>query len=191
MGRRAAVLVSVLLVGAPLLVSATDLPPGDPVCDGEMPAYTRSLLRSASGKKLALDPPGDGALLYLGARHTSDPADRQLGVFEREMRGFRPTLVLYEGESRAVGTDRRDTVKRYGEAGLLRYLARELGAPARSFDVGAEDTIGFLVSRFEAPPCCARSGCCASARGSPRAKRARSPVGSSAVSSCPDCPESS
>ena len=125
------------------------LPPGDPACDGEMPAYSRSLLRAAAGKRLALDPRGDGALVYLGVRHTSDPADRQLGELEREMRRFRPTLVLYEGDSKAVGKDRRDTVKRYGEAGLLRYLARELGVPARSFDAGADEAILFLSQRFE------------------------------------------
>lgn len=146
--RRAGVIAMVAVAvasGAPAAV----LPPGEPACDAEMPAYTRSPLRSASGTRLALDPPGDGALLYLGVRHTANPADAQLGAIEREMRGFRPTLVLYEGDSRAVGNDRRETVKRYGESGFVRFLAAELGVATRSFDATAGAVVSFLGGRFE------------------------------------------
>ncbi len=149
--RRRGAIARAALVGAALAAGLeAALPPGDPACDAEMPAYTRSLARPSGGSRLALDPPGDGALLYLAARHTSNPADRQLGAFEREMRAFRPTLVLYEGDSTALGKDRRDTVQRFGEAGFVRFLAGELGVPAKSFDVGEDELIAFLAGRFEA-----------------------------------------
>lgn len=136
------------LVLAPAGLGA-GLPPGDPACDRAMPAYERDWLAPArGGGRLALAAAGGGELLYLAVRHTSDPADRQLADLERELRHFRPTLVLYEGESAAVGRDRRDSARRYGEAGFLRFVARELGVPARSFDAGAAELIGFLAQRF-------------------------------------------
>src|SRR5260370_14786264 len=66
-------------------------------------------------------PPGE--LLIFGAQHTRDPRHPQLSEIERLWREFRPQIAFSEGGIRPAARSRDEAITRFGESGLLRYLA--------------------------------------------------------------------
>lgn len=87
-----------------------------------------------------------GAVLYFGARHTYEPEDEQLGQLARRWEDFRPTLALTEGGELELGDlSKAEVVRRYGEAGMIRWLARRDGVPARSLDPERGDEVRALL----------------------------------------------
>lgn len=91
-------------------------------------------------------PNQEGALLYFGSRHTFDPGDEQLDHLSRLWESFRPTLALTEGGDFEPGDlSRAEVVQRYGEAGMVRWLAERDEIPARSLDPEREAEIDHLL----------------------------------------------
>lgn len=87
------------------------------------------------------------ALLYFGSRHTFDSEDEQLGQLARRWEEFRPTLVLTEGgELELTDLSKTEIVSRYGEAGMVRWLARRDGVPARSLDPERGDEVRAMLN---------------------------------------------
>ena len=66
-------------------------------------------------------PPGE--LLMFGAQHTRDPHHAELSEIERLWREFRPQIAFSEGGIRPAASRRDESVVRYGEPGLVRFLA--------------------------------------------------------------------
>ena len=78
--------------------------------------------REDSDWHLRLDPAGNGALFYFGARHSDDPSDPQFELIEKAYADFGPTVVFYEGPARPIAETRDETIRLYGESGYIRYL---------------------------------------------------------------------
>jgi len=112
-----------------------------------------------------------GALLYFGAQHSSDPRDPQFVALEKLWDEFRPDLALNEGGDPPVAQSRDDAIQQYGEAGLVRWLARRSTVPVSSIDLSRERQATMLRASWPSEqvklfflmrallPCERRQGC--------------------------------
>jgi hypothetical protein len=91
-----------------------------------------------------------GELLFFGARHTSDPADPQISLIERLWAEFRPDVAFSEGGIRPASRTRDEAVRRYGEPGLLRFLAGRDRVPLRNLEPPNHEEAAALAREF--PP---------------------------------------
>lgn len=90
----------------------------------------------------------DSSLLYYGAFHKVDPEDPQFIDIEQRWADFRPTYVYCEGLIWPVEKSRTEAILRYGEQGLITYLAARDGIPIRCIDPSLSDQILYLKNFF-------------------------------------------
>lgn len=121
------------------------------------PACDSALLTQAEGAQEPNRPTGldlrgqDGARLrYVGVHHTFDSADAQVGQLTAVWDSLRPTVALYEGLSTDVGSTAAQSVARFGEPGLIRYLGLRDGVPTESLEPSREDEAAGLLHTFTA-----------------------------------------
>jgi hypothetical protein len=95
--------------------------------------------------------PRHGSLLYFGARHTYAPQDAQVEQIEKLWACFRPTIAFNEGGNPPVAASRDVAVEKYGEAGLVRFLAARDDIPVASLDPDRAEEVAHLRRRFSAP----------------------------------------
>lgn len=88
-----------------------------------------------------------GELLYFGAKHTNDPANPQGSEIERLWREFRPDVAFNEGGDPPVEKSLVEAVTKYGESGLVRFLAARDGVPVQSIDPTRAEEVAVLVKR--------------------------------------------
>src|SRR5438552_4272651 len=72
---------------------------------------------------------GRGELLYIGSPHTNDPARAELAEIEARWKASPPEIAFNEGGDPPIEINRNDAVKKFGESGLVRYLAAESHIP--------------------------------------------------------------
>jgi len=89
-----------------------------------------------------------GQLFYFGTRHTFDPNDWQIRAIEDYWHQFHATLALNEGGDPPVLDSREEMVQRFGEAGLVRFLAKASGVPVRSLEPPREQEHELLLRDF-------------------------------------------
>jgi hypothetical protein len=89
-----------------------------------------------------------GQLFYFGTRHTFDPNDWQIRAIEDYWHQFHATLALNEGGDPPVLDSREEMVQRFGEAGLMRFLAKTSGVPVRSLEPPPEQEHALLLRDF-------------------------------------------
>ncbi len=113
---------------------------------------TQAQASRLKGRSFVLDVQGDdGARLrYVGVRHTNDPADTQFVVMRRIWHDLGPTMAFYEGSGSDVGSSADSSVLADGESGLVRYLARQSGIPARSLEPPRTAEVDVLLGSFTA-----------------------------------------
>jgi hypothetical protein len=92
---------------------------------------------------------GTGALLYYGARHTTDPHDPQIGDIERRWTEFKPTIALCEGRSRGyfVG-GLLEPLLGLPEPAMVHKLARRDDVPIHSLEPMYEDEVATLLEKW-------------------------------------------
>ena len=87
----------------------------------------------------------DGShLSLLGGLHSTDPADPIFGRIEAEFSRLAPVFALHEGTPPAVEPDREISIRRHGEAGLVRHLAARAGIGTASMDIPLAVEAGLL-----------------------------------------------
>jgi hypothetical protein len=89
-----------------------------------------------------------GQLFYFGARHTFDPADWQVQAIEDYWHQYRPTLAFNEGGEPPVLPLRDETISRFGEAGLVRFLAKRDSVAICSLEPPREEEYALLLKEF-------------------------------------------
>jgi hypothetical protein len=102
----------------------------------------------------------ESRLLLFGGRHSSDPADPMFDQLEEAFLKLAPAFALHEGTPPHPETDRAVSIRRHGEAGLIRHLAARAGIDTASMDiplaeearllrreVGPREALVFLVVR--------------------------------------------
>jgi hypothetical protein len=78
----------------------------------------------------------DGARLVLfGGWHSSDPALPMFSQIETAFAQLAPDFALHEGTPPHPEPDREIAIRRYGEAGLVTYLAARAGIATASMDI--------------------------------------------------------
>jgi hypothetical protein len=93
---------------------------------------------------------GKGALLLYGGRHVFDPADAQVADIQNEWAEFKPDVVYNEGGNPPTEASVGGAVKRYGEPGLVRFLAARDHVPIATFEPKEDEEVAALRKRFSA-----------------------------------------
>lgn len=75
-----------------------------------------------------------GALVYFGAGHFYSYDDKQAAEIEKRFAEFKPTVVLNESGTSPVAATAKEGVEKYGEPGLLSFLAKKYNIPIKSLD---------------------------------------------------------
>lgn len=91
---------------------------------------------------------GAGQLTYIGARHSSDPADPQFADIEKQWNAQRPHIAFYEGPNRPAPKDRNEAIQQTGESGFVRWLAARDGVPLGRLEPDPKDETSYLLERF-------------------------------------------
>jgi hypothetical protein len=94
--------------------------------------------------------PTGARLVYVGVRHTRDPADTQWSVMEAAWRKLQPTIAFYEGFGTSVADSADAAIRQDGEPGLLRFLASRSDVPAHSLEPSREAEVESLLTHFSA-----------------------------------------
>lgn len=89
-----------------------------------------------------------GTLLYYGVAHTSDPANPQVEEIQRLWTEFQPTAAFNEGGAPPVLETLEETVGRYGESALVRWLARRDGVTVQTFEPSRAEVVAALAPHF-------------------------------------------
>jgi hypothetical protein len=77
---------------------------------------------------------GRGALLFFGAAHIYAPGDAQVARIVALWAEFRPTMAFNEGGDPPDEASLMTAAARFGESGVVRFLARRDGVPAASLE---------------------------------------------------------
>ena len=93
---------------------------------------------------------GAGRLIYVGSRHTNDPAHAQNALIEELWRQLEPQIALNEGGNPPTYSDRDQAIRMNGEAGLVRYLAGRDKVPVKSIDPPRRLEVQWLLETFDA-----------------------------------------
>ncbi len=99
---------------------------------------------------LDLQSAGGARLAYVGVRHTYDPTDEQWATMTSAWEKLQPTIAFYEGPIGSTADSADVAIRRGGEPGLLRFLARKSGVPARSLEPSRAAEVDHLLGQF--PP---------------------------------------
>jgi hypothetical protein len=89
-----------------------------------------------------------GTLLYFGANHTYKPDEPQIAQIQKLWSEFHPDIALNEGGNPPVAATVDAAVTQYGEAGLIRFLARRDDVPVVSIDPARSEETAFLSKKF-------------------------------------------
>ena len=97
---------------------------------------------------LELSAPGGGSLVYVGSSHTDDPADPMFARIDAAWERAKPTIAFYEGPDRPIFDDRDETIRRTGESGYVRFLAKKAGLPVARLEPSPKALIDYLLTKF-------------------------------------------
>ena len=93
-----------------------------------------------------------GKLFYYGSSHTYNPNDPMLKDIEKQFTGFRPDIVFWEGgnpnKKNELPKLLETIVREKGEAGFVRYLARENAIPDKTLEPSPFAVIAELRKKF-------------------------------------------
>lgn len=91
---------------------------------------------------------GSGQLFYFGVRHTFDSNHWQIQAIVDYWEQYHPNLALNEGGEPPVLPSLDETVSRFGEAGLVRHLAKRDNVAVRSLEPSRQDEHALLLEEF-------------------------------------------
>ena len=89
---------------------------------------------------------GKGELLYFGIGHAYRADDPQIADLEKHFLEFRPTLILNESGTPPAPETAKEAIERYGEPGLMSFLAKKHGIPIKSLDPPRLEEIRYILS---------------------------------------------
>ncbi len=110
-------------------------------------AYNRLEVCSPFVLELENEP---GRLLYFGLEHTACPQHPQLAELERRWEEFQPTVAYSEGGVWPLLSTREEAISKYGEGGLLRFLAQRDSIPVKSLEPPRADEVARLRQEYSA-----------------------------------------
>lgn len=99
---------------------------------------------------LELESTTQGSLVYFGTFHTINLNHPQFSRLERHWNRFEPDIALSEGCIWPIEESRNQSIRKYGEQGLLMYLAKRDNIPVACIDPSLRKQALYLSSRFDA-----------------------------------------
>jgi hypothetical protein len=93
---------------------------------------------------------GEGMLLYFGARHSFNFSDPQISQIVELWEKFKPTLSFNEGGDPPTLKAQEEAVRRFGEPGLVRFLAARDSVPVKSLEPALTDQVALLRKHYNA-----------------------------------------
>ena len=100
--------------------------------------------------KILYEEQKNSALLFLGVSHSFDPKNSQILGIEQFFLKFKPTLILYEGGNVPTESTKEQAVRRYAEAGLLRFLAEHSKIKSKTFEPQMADEVVAVLKKHPA-----------------------------------------
>jgi hypothetical protein len=88
---------------------------------------------------------GKGELLYFGIGHVYRYDDPQVAELERQFLEFRPTLILNESGTPPAVDSAKEAIEKYGEPGLMSFLAKKYNIPIKSLDPPRMEEIKYIL----------------------------------------------
>lgn len=88
---------------------------------------------------------GNGELLYFGIGHAYRADDPQIIELEKRFLAFRPTLILNESGTPPAAETAKEAIEKYGEPGLMSFLAKKHGIPIKSLDAPRLEEIKYIL----------------------------------------------
>ena len=92
---------------------------------------------------------GKGALLLYGASHTKDPKNKQISDIKNRFLDFKPTVVLVEGRLGFFYGDMEAAIKKFGENGLLYFLAKQENITAYTWETSIEIEVASVLKKHD------------------------------------------
>ncbi len=89
------------------------------------------------------------SLIYFGASHTNNPDDPQISEIEQSWAQFHPEIAFNEGGNPPTEKLRDESIKKFGEPGLVRFMAARDGVPVASIDPPREEEAVELTKKFK------------------------------------------
>lgn len=117
-------------------------------CDDKLIKYNEYKESPCEDYLLKINYKNGGALLYFGAQHSDNPADRQFEEIKKAYLEFKPDVVFYEGPIRPLGKDEAETIKLFGESGFIRYLAQMDSIPVESLEPNPVNEFKYVLKKF-------------------------------------------
>jgi hypothetical protein len=117
-------------------------------CTSLVVPYEKRAEISSLEYSLELSTPGDGRLTYFGSAHSDDPADPMFAKIDAAWERARPTIAFYEGPDRPIFDDRDETIRRTGESGYVRFLAKKAGIPVARLEPSPKAQVDYLATKF-------------------------------------------
>ena len=117
-----------------------------PVMTGE--DYNRLIKTHARPYIVSLETNEGGLLLY-GAEHTKDPKNKQIEDIQERFEKFRPSVVLVEGRMGFFYGGIEDSIKKFGENGLLYFLAKQEKITAYTWETSLDSEVASVLKKHE------------------------------------------
>jgi hypothetical protein len=93
---------------------------------------------------------GGGALVLVGADHSSDPAHPQFARIDRAWDALHPNAAFYEGPDRPIAETAAATIETTGESGYVRFRARHDAIEILRLEPEPRDEAAYILARHPA-----------------------------------------
>jgi hypothetical protein len=110
--------------------------------------HQRGIMTYEEYNKLSISPPyvlnlttNSGGLIYFGAEHMYDSSNHQFAQIDSLWKMFKPTIAFSEGGLWPIAKTREQAIERYGEQGLLGFLANRDQIPIQSVEPNRRDEV--------------------------------------------------
>jgi hypothetical protein len=93
-----------------------------------------------------------GTLVYIGAEQSVKPDHPQFARIRNTWQQSRPTIVFYEGPNRGIAATETETIRQFGEAGFVRFLANEKKLKTQSLEPNPQEEMQYLLGTKKYTP---------------------------------------
>lgn len=121
-------------------------------CDEKLVSYLNWKETPDTEWSINLNGKHGGSLQYIGASHSDDPAHAQFNIIRQTWLTQKPTIAFFEGPDRGIADSESETIKKFGESGLVRFMAKAEGIKTQSLEPGPQEELNFLLSKNEFTP---------------------------------------
>lgn len=121
-------------------------------CDSRVVSYLNWKETPATEWSLRASSKSGGNLAYIGAFHSDDSTHPQFSTLRETWNAQKPTIAFFEGPDRGTADTEAETIKKFGESGYVRFLAKAEGIKTQSLEPGPQEEVNYLLSLKQFTP---------------------------------------